>query len=213
MLAENEDLANEKDPYGVAPLHLAAQRGHLDIVKALVKYGANQEIKENHTSTNPKTPLMAAVGANQIEVAEFLLEKGANPNAGDDDGWAPLHSATANGNLRMVKALVKYGATVDVKTETGTTPLMMFLMHAPPNTAETVEFLAENKANVDLADNLGDTAMHYAVREGNVDAVQALIKHSARIDVDNNDGKTPQSIAEEKGFLQIIEILQNAVKK
>ena len=51
------------------------------------------------------------------------LEAGADPNAQDEDGYAPLHHAANRGHLPTIWLLVKAGAHPDKRTELGFTPL------------------------------------------------------------------------------------------
>lgn len=58
------------------PLLLAAQYGHVDVVKELLKFGASSSI--NTPKSRGKTPLYLAVDGGHKEVVEELLKNGAN---------------------------------------------------------------------------------------------------------------------------------------
>ena len=49
----------------------------------------------------------------------FALELGANPNIAENNGTTPLMNAAAGKSVEMVKALLKYGATMDDKDNFG----------------------------------------------------------------------------------------------
>lgn len=69
--------------------------------------------------------LMAAVsGARNRRVSRvhWLLTHGANPNR-SDDGWTPLHSAAADGELEIIRLLLDFGADKTVRNSRGITPL------------------------------------------------------------------------------------------
>lgn len=89
--AEFKILINcSKSKTGEAPLHLAAQNGHVKVVSVLVEdYGA---LLEAITLDN-QTALHFAARYGQLAVAQTLLSLGANPNARDDKGQTPLHLA------------------------------------------------------------------------------------------------------------------------
>lgn len=59
---------------------------------------------------SPET-LMAAIKADNTAEAIRLIGKGADANSRSaPNGWSALHYAAMNGNVEIVKALLKYGA-------------------------------------------------------------------------------------------------------
>ena len=72
------------------------------------------------------------VGASR-EIAEMLIEAGANPRARMPDGDTPLHRVTAP---EVVQLLVGLGADVNAVNESGSTPLMrVAVVHWPLRSA------------------------------------------------------------------------------
>lgn len=61
------------------------------------------------------------------------------------------------------------------------------------------------KMNMDVQDEYGWTALHYASREGQLEAVQFLLKKGANIEIKNNKGETPFDIVK-KNFLKFLRI-------
>jgi ankyrin repeat protein len=59
----------------------------------------------------------------QAEIIEYLTSVGANPNALDDSGVAPLHRAVRTRSLAAVRALVEAGADPRQPNKAGSTPL------------------------------------------------------------------------------------------
>ena len=66
------------------------------------------------------TVLHELASEERFEVVEFLLGAGADPNAQGEDGIAPLHGAS---HPQFVELLCRRGARVDIRTNTGDTPL------------------------------------------------------------------------------------------
>ena len=75
-----------------------------------------------------------------VETVKLLLESGADPNARQEQGFAPLHDAAANGNAALVELLLKYGARTDAKTDDG----------------KTAGDMAADRGHKELAEKLGN---------------------------------------------------------
>ena len=106
--------------HGETPLHIAVQKGKLEVAKILIDRGAQIEARNNIEIT----PLHWAVDEHHLEIAEFLIEKGAQIEAKGKNGLTLLHKAANSGDLEMAKLLIdKGGAKIDAKTNTGWTPL------------------------------------------------------------------------------------------
>lgn len=91
---------------------MAAQRGHVQVVRLLIKYGA----KVDALTPNSMAPLHAAVTSfnvqQQPELVHMLLNAGANVNAPCAVG-SPLLGAAANNRLELVRLLIAAGADLD----------------------------------------------------------------------------------------------------
>jgi ankyrin repeat protein len=85
--------ADLKDRYGFAPLHKAAQFGHLEVIRVLVAAGANVNLVTKTRST--ATPLHYAAGYGQPDAVKLLLSLGADSRSMDGAGKRPLDWATS----------------------------------------------------------------------------------------------------------------------
>jgi len=99
----------------MTPLHSAAQRGHLEIVKAITSVSVNKNPKDAHGYT----PLHAASSFGHLDTVEYLLKFEKDINIQTDDFWkkrSPLHWAVLNGHLNVVELLISQGANPDLRT-------------------------------------------------------------------------------------------------
>lgn len=64
-----------------------------------------------------------SAGYNNLEVAEFLLDHGADVNAQDKGGLIPLHNASSYGHLDIAALLIKFNTVVNAVDKWGFTPL------------------------------------------------------------------------------------------
>jgi ankyrin repeat protein len=118
---------------GATPLFLAASRGNVQTVRALLAGGADPFM----TTQKGTAPLHVATWGgspyagdwtedekkNLLEVTTLLVERGADVNSTGEHGWTPLHGAAYKGVDAVVQFLVEHGAHIDVFDEYGQTPL------------------------------------------------------------------------------------------
>ncbi|XP_063913882.1 protein fem-1 homolog A-like [Zophobas morio] len=134
------------------PLHSSSFQGHLDIVKLLLKFGADINAQE----AEGYTPLNGAIWNNHQDVALFLINNNADFTLYNNNRFTPLMSAVWVGNLVLVQTLVEKGADVNISSIDGFTAL-----HAAATTGhlEVARFLVENNARLDALDYQGRTPL------------------------------------------------------
>lgn len=120
------DLIRESDQdvadllRGNAALLDAAKKGNLARVQRLV---TPENINCRDAQGRNSTPLHLAAGYNNFEVAEFLLQSGADVNAQDKGGLIPLHNASSYGHLDIAALLIKHNTVVNATDKWGFAPL------------------------------------------------------------------------------------------
>jgi ankyrin repeat protein len=103
-----------------APLGMAIDRGHLEIVECLLKAGANP-----HCGSTSTTALGLAAENGAAEILQLLLARRVDVNTPiAPDGWTALLAAIQNGHRAIVQLLVTAGANVNVWSR-GETPVIL----------------------------------------------------------------------------------------
>ena len=99
--------------------------------------------------------------AGSKEVAQLLIDSGADVNAGAWDRSTPLHEAAARGRADVVRLLIANGANVNARNRIGWTPMDEAMREGRK---AIVELLIANGADVNVNGSVGRTALHSAAR-------------------------------------------------
>jgi hypothetical protein len=86
----------------------------------------------------------------QAETIACLLNAGANPNALDKSGVAPLHRAVRTRCAAAVEALLKGGADAKIRNKNGSTPMALATMTTGRGGSGSVEAKAQQQEIVCL---------------------------------------------------------------
>ena len=141
----------------------ACMANDFEMVKALVDAGA--ALDQRSGSGSWESAMVEAVKAGNLNILEYLLNHGADPNDKSGFGTAALHMAAAEGNVQMLSLLLSKGAEINIRDNYGQTPLMYACREGE---AEAVEFLLDHGADADLEDGYGRKASHMVPHsEGN----------------------------------------------
>ena len=90
-------------PGGGTPLHEAAEGGHSEVIKCLLRHGPEVDAP----SIYGRTSLFLAAYRGHTQALELLLGAGASLTATDSNGWQPLHVAIRCGHKTCVEALLR----------------------------------------------------------------------------------------------------------
>jgi ankyrin repeat protein len=186
LLSANPTLATKTTSQNVSPLMLACYYKKPEVAEFLLKY-VNEislfeasavgkfDVVAHLTFTRPEvineyaddgfTPLGLACYFGQLEVARYLILKGADVNQPSNNGFHvfPIHSAAAGDYTDIARILIENGAQVNVRQQAGATPLhsaaqngnLELLIMLLENGAETNVRMEGGKMPADLAKDKG----------------------------------------------------------
>ena len=215
------------------PIHLAAAKGHVEVVERLVAAGIRintgdaegrtplhwaatsgwvrmSEYLVRHGATvnfaqkDGFTPLHAATYLGHITTCKYLLEHGADVNRADRDGWACLHAATCYGHPDLIRLFINAGAAVNQKTRDQESPLHIAV---DSGNIASIEILLDAGADIEARNINGFTPLFEAVWRNKYEAAKYLIDQGARVDVQNYAGHSPLYIATvrvQKAYLDLL---------
>lgn len=123
LLLKRGATIEARDKEGRTPLTLAATFGSHRVLVLLLDNHSKIETRDNAG----RTPLFHAVGRawpkNYDETVKLLLNRGADINAVDKEGWTPIYMACVGVNVDAVRSLLDHGAIPNLKDKLGWTPL------------------------------------------------------------------------------------------
>ncbi len=143
---------------GSNPLHMAAKSGSAESVRTA--HQGREGFLKKDSEKNPekirfvnamnaqdkygRTPLMHAIRANFIDSTVTFLQAGALPNVKNSKtGDTALHYAAEMGLTSIVKALLAFGAEMEIKNNNGETPLMLACSSKTDGARESEKVLTE----------------------------------------------------------------------
>jgi ankyrin repeat protein len=127
----------------------AVRHAYLDVADTLVKLGAPVDRTDARI-----TPLVKAVLGDQVEMAKFLISKGADVNHVDGNGMTPLlYAASIDfGSSAMIDMLLKAGARTDMKRRADGARARAPSAHAPDSQPRARPWRGSNRRWVRLWD-------------------------------------------------------------
>ncbi|KAL7045292.1 hypothetical protein ACKWTF_002184 [Chironomus riparius] len=198
------------------PLQLAAEGGHAEVVKALVRAGASttDENKSGFTAVH----LAAKNGHGPV--LEVMRTSGSLRSSSKKLGLTPLHIAAYYGQADTVRELlVTVPATVksesptgqslvpELGTESGLTPLHLASYSGNENVVRLLLNSAGVQVDAGTSEN-GYNPLHLACFGGHVSIVGLLLSRSAELlHSTDRHGKTGLHIAAMHGHYQMVEVL------
>ncbi|KAJ1425350.1 PGG domain [Sesbania bispinosa] len=174
--------------------HVAAKRGHLEIVREILRIWP--EVCKLCDSSNT-SPLYSAAVQDHLDVVNAILDVDVSSMMiVRKNGKTSLHNAARYGILRIVKALIaRDSEIVCIKDKKGQTALHMAVKGQ--NTSVVEEILQADPTILNERDKKGNTALHMATRKGRSQIVSFLLSYGAmNVNAINNQQETALDLAD-----------------
>ncbi|CAJ1077505.1 ankyrin repeat domain-containing protein 6b isoform X1 [Xyrichtys novacula] len=189
--------------YGRSPLHLAAYKGHTEVVRILLKAGCDLDIQDD----GEQTALHRAAVVGNSDIISSLIQEGCALDRQDKDGNTALHEVSWHGFSQSVKLLVKAGVNVHAKNKAGNTALHLACQNGH---AQSSKVLLLGGSRPDGKNHMGDTCLHVAARYNHVQMIRILLGAFCSVSEKNLAGDTPLHIASALSHKKTVRLLLEA---
>jgi ankyrin repeat protein len=206
LILENRALVNARNREGDTSLHLAVRLNEVETGELLISRGADIFAP----NAKGETPLYLSfhspggIRSWMINSHTVIVRDGL--------GNGILHYAAQWKIDGHIPYIVQQGADLEAKNAAGETPLFVAVKYAGewgPSGDSTIKTLVSAGASLNSRDNLGNSALHAAVRWNSREAAQALINAGIDINARALNGKTPLHDAVRLGIADIETLLAN----
>ena len=182
LLACGAGARLESSPGGSSAVHLAAAKGHVEVLRVLLLHDA--ALMHLPKGCDGAGPLFVAAQEGGASAVRLLLRRGADPDARTHLDATPLHACCSGSDdpqhLEIARVLLAAGAQVDSKRLDGVTPLMLT---ASTGSLALARLLLECGASVHARGKerklKGACASHYAALCGHAPVLRLLLQRGA----------------------------------
>lgn len=237
LIRAGADMGLKGKNVGSPPLHFALLLERQMIVLALLKAGADVNLKD----ASGQTPLHIAVQKGQEAFILALLKLGADPNIPDHNGRTPLHLVPKS-SPQIVSLLAKHKAEMSARDKDGNTPLHLFLDYpeiagqllangADPNVLncnqvspymmmldeyrlrhrpEMLQKMIDQKANIAAVNPFGETVLHLAARLEMEETFLHVVSKAELSAVDSFGNNVLHALVRTQNVLMVARVLERA---
>lgn len=198
---EKADVNEVDEKDGKTPLMRAVKNEKINVIKYLIKQGANINV----TDIKLSSPLIEAALNCNIEIIDLLLEHGADLELKTPDGFTALFRCASESKIMSMEYLIAKGADLEARDKRGYTPLLAAIIY---ENTDAVELLIQKGADIFVIDDDDYNALTYAVAVNHLKAAMLLVKHGADIHFIDHKGRTYLHLAAVFGSLDLVKYLR-----
>ncbi|CAG9939809.1 unnamed protein product [Clonostachys rosea f. rosea IK726] len=191
---------NAKNERGNSPLSMTRDTAEpVAVAKVLLDNGAmiTADVEGN-------TPLHLSGHIGSLELAELLLEHGADVHALNRQNQTPLHCAAEEKDAaKIVRLLVDKGASLTAAARGGETPLGCAIPH---QSLDIIQFLLEKGSDANAVTKSGSSGLQHAIRSRAIELTELLLQHGADLGTFNYNGQGALHFVSMVGNTQLMDM-------
>ena len=193
-------------------LHAAAARGDVVDMEKRIGSGENKEAIDSRN----RTPLHVAVYRRKHDAARTLIRLGADPNKLEIDRYDIITIAAVANDAPMLRIALEGGGNPKAITSRYDGTALIAAAHL--GHAEVVRMLIAAGAPLDHVNNLQWNALIESIVLGDggrnhTETLRALVDAGANVNIPDGSGSTPLRLARNRGYQEMVVILENAGAK
>lgn len=197
---------------GETPLTCGARAGAAEVVRVLLDAGVDAGWPNDLGDTALHVAMLSPEGTDVAGVVAALAGAGASVDEENNDGITPLILASRKARPDLVKLLLEHGAEPSIRGAAGNTALIFACegRHASDNDPtytsrmeECIRLLVGAGADINAANDLGETSLHWAATLLNERVAEVLLELGADPNVTSVSGVTPLANAHANGHTQL----------
>jgi ankyrin repeat protein len=193
-------------------LHAAAARGDVTDIEKRIGSGENKEAVDSRQ----RTPLHVAVFQRKYDAARTLIRLGADTNKLEIDRYDIITIAAVANDVPMLKVALEGGGNPKAITSRYDGTALIAAAHL--GHAKVVRMLIAARAPLDHVNNLQWTALIESIVLGDggknhTETLRALVDAGANVNIPDGSGSTPLRLAKNRGYQEMIAILEKAGAK
>lgn len=203
---------------GATPLYTAVEENHFSIVKLLIDSGANvnkcpQGVWAKEINIANQSCLLLACMKNNSEIAEYLINNGADVNLFNDRGSSPLLAVCQYNNINLLELLLAKGANIEQEAlNFYDAKINALIVATESGSFDCVRCLVENGLDVNYKikgkeETAGRTPLFCASVKNHAHIVEYLIENNADVNSCEDSGLSCLHIAATLGHDKIVKIL------
>ena len=161
------EVAEDRSRHQVTPLWCAAVADKLEVVRTLIRHGA----EVNALSDTQSTPVRSACYMTNIDIVRYLVEYGADIHRPNVNGGTCLINSVQS--VELCQFLIEQGASVNAVDNSGNLALHYAIREGR---FDAVKLLLKHSSDSSICNDFGDDALQTAALRGHTNILEYLVQ-------------------------------------